>query len=216
MPAEQTESEILREEVRKQKEEAAERELRARQIERLKNRVSVGAIIITTALSFIGNVRSNRSGTVDGARASAESARRQAAELWAYYQTKLAERTALELARDRLRLDLARRAVEDATVKLEKLDLASYEERVREFESDTQLVYFHVQDLERQEDVSQRQTVEPARAVVRYDLGTKLMTLALILLSVTILSSKTWLFWGGVALGAIGMLVAFDGFLLFF
>jgi hypothetical protein len=216
MPAEQTESEILREEVRKRKEEAAERELRARQIERLKNRVSVGAIIITTALSFIGNVRSNRSGTVDGARASAESARRQAAELWAYYQTKLAERTALELARDRLRLDLARRAVEDATVKLEKLDLASYEERVREFESDTQLVYFHVQDLERQEDVSQRQTVEPARAVVRYDLGTKLMTLALILLSVTILSSKTWLFWGGVALGAIGMLVAFDGFLLFF
>jgi hypothetical protein len=216
MPAEQTESEILREEVRKQKEEAAERELRARQIERLKNRVSVGAIIITTALSFIGNVRSNRSGTVDGARASAESARRQAAELWAYYQTKLAERTALELARDRLRLDLARRAVEDATVKLEKLDLASYEERVREFESDTQLVYFHVQDLERQEDVSQRRTVEPARAVVRYDLGTKLMTLALILLSVTILSNKTWLFWGGVALGAIGMLVAFDGFLLFF
>ncbi len=218
MPSEASENEQLREEVRKQKEEAAQKEARARLTERLKNRVSVAAIIITTALSFIGNVRSNRSGTVDGAHAAAESARRQAAELWAYYQTKLAERTALELSRDRIRLDLQARgpSSDDASAKLESLELAGYEERIKAFEGDTQLVFFHVQDLEKKEDESERRTVEPARAVVRYDLGSKLMTLALILLSVTILSNKSWLFWAGAALGSIGMLVAFDGYFLFF
>jgi hypothetical protein len=218
MPSESTENELLREEVRQQKAEATEREERARQTEKLKNRVSVAAIIITTALSFIGNVRSNRSGTVEGAHAAAESARRQSAELWAYYQTKLAERTALELARDRLRLDFHERGVsrQDPSVRLEALKLVGYEERIQAFEGDTQLVFFHVQDLEKQEDVSERRTVEPARSVGRYDLGAKLMTLALILLSVTILSNKHWLFWAGTALGAIGMLVAFDGYFLFF
>ena len=38
-----------------------------------------------------------------------------------------------------------------------------------------------------------RQLVEPSRAVSIYDLGTKILTLALILLSVTILSYKYWL-----------------------
>jgi Domain of unknown function (DUF4337) len=218
MPGEQTENELLREEVRQQKEEAAERERRAKQIDLLKNRVSVAAIIITTALSFIGNVRSNRSGTVDGSRAAAESARRQSAELWAYYQTKLDERTALELARDRIRLDLRTRgaAEDDPTVKSEVLQVVGYEERIREFEDDAQLVFYRVQDLEKEEDLSVRKTAEPALAVGRYDLGSKLMTLALILLSVTILSNKSWLFWAGSALGAIGMLVAFDGYFLFF
>jgi hypothetical protein len=215
---EKSENELLREEVRQQKAEAAERAEGAQRTELLKNRVSVAAIIITTALSFIGNVRSNRSGAVEGARASAESARRESAELWAYYQTKLAERTALELARDRIRLDFRARGVsaDDPALKLEALKLVGYEERIRAFEGDTQLVFFHVQDLERQVDVSERKTFEPARAVVRYDLGSKLMTLALILLSVTILSNKHWLFWAGTALGAIGIVVAFDAYFLFF
>jgi hypothetical protein len=42
------------------------------------------------------------------------------------------------------------------------------------------------------------------------------ITLALILLSVTILSGRDWLFWAGAGLGAIGLLAAFDGYFLFF
>jgi hypothetical protein len=67
-----------------------------------------------------------------------------------------------------------------------------------------------------QEDEAARRMLEPALAAARYELGSKIITLALILLSVTILSNRLWLFWGGITLGAIGVLAAFDGYLLFF
>ena len=204
--------------MRQQKAEATHREEREAAQEELKNRVSVAAIILTTALSFIGNVKGDRADAVGGAKGAAEAARRQSAELWAYYQTKLAERTELEVSRDRVRLDLERRGLtrDDPSVKLDALKLTSYEERIQNFDADTQQVFYRVQDLEAQEDVQQRLAIEPGRSVFRYELGSKLITLALILLSVTILSGKRWLFWGGVALGSIGLLVAFDGYLLFF
>ena len=41
-------------------------------------------------------------------------------------------------------------------------------------------------------------------------------SLALILLSVTILSGKKWLLWAGIALGGVGLFMALDGYLLLF
>jgi len=216
--SQQEETELLREEVALQKHEAERRAEREATTEQLKNRVSVAAIILTTALSFIGNVKSDRSDAAGSARAAAESARRQGAELWAYYQTKLAEKTSLEMARDGIRLDLARRGLQprDPQAKLDVLKLTGYEERIRDFDAETERVFFRVQDLEAQEDVQQRSAMEPSRSAFRYELGGKLITLALILLSVTILSSKRYLLWAGVALGAIGLLVALDAYFLFF
>ncbi len=213
-----TENELLREEVEVQKREAHERELREQREEQLKNRVSVAAIVLTTALSFIGNVKSDRNDAAGAAKGAAESARRQAAELWAYYQTAASERVTMEVARDRIRLDLSKRGLtrDDPEAKLDALKLTDYEERVRDFDRQTQQVFYRVQELEAQEDVQQRRSVEPSQAAFRYELGGKLITLALILLSVTILSSKRWLLWAGVALGSIGLFVAFDGYFLFF
>lgn len=212
------ENALLREEVALQKREAEARDVREARSEELKNRVSVAAIILTTALSFIGNVRSDRSDTAGAARAAADSARRQGAELWAYYQMKMSERASLEIARDRIRLDLAARGVqlEDPKARLDVLKLTGYQESIRDFDTETQRVFFRVQDLEVQEDVQQRAAIEPSRSAFRYELGSKLITLALILLSVTILSSKRYLLVAGVALGAIGLLVALDGYFLFF
>jgi hypothetical protein len=212
-----SETELLREEVELQKHEAEARGVREKQQEQLKNRVSVAAIILTTCLSFIGNVKGDRSDAERSAKGGAEAARRQAAELWAFYQTKVAERTSLELARDRVRLDLSRRGLsrQDVEAKLDVVKLTTYEERIRDFEDETSRVYYHVQDLEKSEDLKLRAALEPGRAVVRYELGSKLITLALILLSVTILSNKRWLLWAGISLGAIGILVAFDGYFLF-
>jgi hypothetical protein len=212
------ETALLREEVALQKREAEARDVREARSEQLKNRVSVAAIILTTALSFIGNVRSDRSDTAGSARAAAESARRQGAELWAYYQMKMSEKASLEIARDRIRLDLAARGIqrEDARARLDVLKLTGYEESIRDFDTETQRVFFRVQELEVQEDVQQRAAIEPSRSAFRYELGGKLITLALILLSVTILSSKRYLLVAGVALGAIGLLVALDGYFLFF
>ncbi len=221
MPAEQPPSEetrLLREELAQQKVEKEERDRREEQAEEVKNRVSVAAIILTTALSFIGNVKGDRAEAAGSAKAAANEARREGAELWAYYQTKLAERTALELARDRVRLDLSRRGLrrDDPEAQLDAFKLTGYEERIRDFDTETQRVFYRVQDLEREEDVSHRAAIEPARAVFRYELGSKLITLALILLSVTILSSKRYLLWVGVTLGSVGLAVALNGYFLFF
>ena len=216
-PSPREETALLREEVALQKREAHARAEREARSEELKNRVSVAAIVLTTALSFIGNVRSDRSDAAGTARAAAESARRQSAELWAYYQMKMAEKSSMEIARDRIRLDLSARGIqrEDPKARLDVLKLTGYEERVRDFDAETQQVFFRVQDLEGQEDVQQRAAIEPARGAFRYELGAKLITLALILLSVTILSNKRYLLWAGVGLGAIGLLVALDGYFLF-
>jgi hypothetical protein len=217
MPADSEETKLLREEVALQRAEKEERDRLEEFKEELKNRVSVAAIILTTALSFIGNVKGVRADAAGSAKAAASEARRQGAELWAYYQTKLAERTSLELARDRVRLELARRGLsrEDPEVRMDAFKLTGYEERIRDFDTETERVFYRVQDLERQEDVSQRAAAEPGLAVTRYELGGKLITLALILLSVTILSSKRYLLWAGVTLGSIGLLVALDGYFLF-
>jgi hypothetical protein len=209
---------LQRQEVEQQQREARDRDEREQVQETLKNRVSVAAIVLTTALSFIGNVKGDRNDAAGSAKGAAEAARRQSAELWAYYQTAAAARTSMELARDRIRLDLARRDLsrDDPEAKLDALKLTDYEERVRDFDLQTTQVFYRVQELEAQEDVQQRKVLEPARAVVRYELGGKLITLALILLSVTILSGKRWLLWAGIALGAAGLLVALDGYFLFF
>jgi hypothetical protein len=218
-PGQQAEAEaqLLREEVAHQRAVEHERDEREARSEQLKNRVSVTAIILTTALSFIGNVKSDRADASSGFKQQAEAARRQGAELWAYYQTKLAERTTLEMSRDRVRLDLLRRGLShrDPEAKLDVLKLTGYEERIRDFGEETQRVFYRVQELEQTEDVSRRQAIEPARSVSRYELGSKLITLALILLSVTILSNKEWLLWAGIWLGVIGLLVALDGYFLF-
>jgi hypothetical protein len=215
-PEEGEQTRLLREEVALQKSEAARQKEKEAASEELKNKVSVAAIILTTALSFIGNVRSDRADAAGSARGSAESARRQGAELWAFYQTKLAEKTSLEIARDRVRLDLQRRGLsrEDPEAKLDVLKLTGYEERIRDFDTETDRVFFRVQDLERQEDQQQRASIEPAQSAFRYELGGKLITLALILLSVTILSGKRYLLWAGVALGAVGLMVALNGYFL--
>ena len=213
---ERGETALLRAEVAQQREDSATQKAREQRTDELKGRVSIAAIVLTTALSFIGTVRGTEQGVIDGAKEAAESARRQSAELWAYYQTKLAERTSLELADDRLRLDLRKRGLsrDDPSVRLEARKLDEYERRLGDFDSDTQQVFYRVQELEALEDVKLREKIEPAAAVFRYDLATKLITLALILLSVAILSSKRWLFWAGVALGSIGLLLALDGYFL--
>jgi hypothetical protein len=213
-----SENELLREEVALQQKEAEARAAREAAAEELKNRVSVAAIVLTTALSFIGNVKSDRNDAVGAAKGAADAARRQAAELWAYYQTAISSRATLEVARDRIDLDLAKRGLkaEDPEARRDALKQVEYMERVRDFERQSQQVFFRVQELEAQQDVQDRKAIEPAAASIRYELGSKLITLALILLSVTILSSKRWLLWAGVALGCVGLLVAFDGYFLFF
>src|SRR5207244_4015038 len=81
MPADSEETRLLREEVALQRAEKEERERDSAFKEELKNRVSVAAIILTTALSFIGNVKGDRADAAGSAKSAAVEARRQSAEL---------------------------------------------------------------------------------------------------------------------------------------
>ena len=217
-PGDTEEMRILREEVAHERAQEGIRDAREKRTEVLKNRVAVAAIILTTAMTFIGTIRGNRAEAIVHSKEAAEAARSQGAELWAYYQTKLAERTSLELANDRLRFDAQKRGLSetDPTIELESLKRTEYEQRIRDFDADTQQVFYRVQELERAEDAAERGRIEPTRAVSRYDLATKLITLALILLSVTILSNRAWLFIAGLVLGTFGILLAFNAYLLLF
>src|SRR5260370_42456174 len=104
-PQSSEETRLLREEVAQQKAEKEERDRREERDEELKNRVSVAAVLLNTALSFIGNVRGDRGEAARSFKSAAAEARRQGGELWAYYQTKRAHGTSLEMARDPVRLD---------------------------------------------------------------------------------------------------------------
>jgi hypothetical protein len=211
------ERDLLRKEVAEQKRESAARERRDKASDQLKNRVSLAAIVLTTALTFVGNIKASRQDAAGSATSAAGSARQQGSDTWNYYQSKLSERTSLEIARDRIVLDLAQRNLkrDDPQAKLDELRLSEYEERIAEFDRDAQLVFARIQELEAIADVEGRRAAEPKRAVGRYDLGSKIITLALILLSVTIISNRSWLFWAGAALGGTGLLIAFDGYFLF-
>ena len=215
--ADKEERELLRKEVAEQKRESAAREKRDKASDELKNRVSLAAIVLTTALTFVGNIKASRQDAAGSATGAASSARQLGSDTWNYYQSKLAERTSLEMARDRIGLDLAQRNLQrdDPRAKLDQLRLSEYEERIGEFDRDAQLVFARIQELEAVSDVEGRRAAEPKRAVARYDLGSKLITLALILLSVTIISNRSWLFWAGAALGGTGLAIAFDGYFLF-
>jgi hypothetical protein len=217
-PETRSDAQRLADEVHEQREEHAAQKIRDREGEILKDRVALAAIVLTTALTFIGNVKSDRDDAAKGHKEEAAVAKAHADELWGYYQTKLSERTSLEIAHDRLRFDLRRSPLqaEDPGLKLESMRLADYDERIHDFDRQAQQVFFRVQDLEKTEDVNLRGRIEPGRAVARYDVSTKLITLALILLSVTILVNKRWLLYVGMGLGFLGIIAALDGWLLLF
>ena len=183
----------------------------------LKNRVALAAVVFTTVLTFINNVKSERQSVGNGAKEAAATARARAGELWMFFQTKLTERTSLEIARDSLQVDLRRMtptATADHADPLAAMKLADYDEHIHGFDRQAQEVFFRIQELERTEDLQNRARFEPQRAFTRYDLASKIITLALILLSVTILAGRHWLLIVGIILGAVGVIVGVDGYLL--
>ena len=196
--------------------EATERKAREEATATLNNRVALAAVVFTTLLTFVNNVRGDRQSAANAAKEAGTAAESRAAELWTYYQTKLTERTNLELSYDRLRLEIRRSplAASDPSLRLEGMKLADYDERIHDFDRQTQQVFFRVQELERSEDLQNRARFEPERAFGRYDLASKVLTLALILLSVTIIAGRRWLLFVGIILGTLGVLIALDGYLL--
>ncbi len=193
--------------------DAEEKEV-AKQKARLTSRVSIAAISLTMLMSFLNFARTERDRAATGARTQAANARSAAEANWAHYQTTTAERSNYRVADDALVQLADSLPDEDPRVGAAHVRHIEYQSRIRVIDHENQQVFFVVQDLERRAALATRVADSIDRGVARYDLGSRVLTLALVLLSVTLLANRNYLFWVGLGVAGVGGAIAINGYFL--
>ena len=87
-----------------------------------------------------------------------------------------------------------------------------YEAKVRSLDDENTLVFHRIQSLNRREYLARRDSDAHQRQTDRYDMGIRTLTLALVLISVTLLVDRMYLFWFGLAVAAIGAVLGMTGY----
>jgi hypothetical protein len=116
-------------------------------------------------------------------------AQSRASDEWAFRQAKSIKLHLLDLSPTRDAADADR----------ERADIAASEERAR--------------DLERRRDEANRDAVERFEEHHRFAIGTNLLQIAIVLETVAAVLGRRSLWWGGIAVGAVGVLAFANGFL---
>lgn len=194
--------------------EDAEEKLEADAKELLTNRVSVAAIALTLLLSFIGFARENRSSASEAAALAAQRAKADLEAEWGYYATRAAERASYRLADETLMREVLVLADSDPRLGEAAVHHASYATRIEAIDDANRLVFFSIQDSERERLKQLRTGAKLDKQISRYDMGTQVLTLALVVISVTLLANRTWLFWLGLLIATIGAAIAVDGYFM--
>ena len=197
----------------REEKEAAEKE-HAKRKDRLTSRVSIAAISLTMLMSFLNFARTERDHAATNARTQAANARSASEANWAHYQTTTAERSNYRVADDALVQLADALPDEDPRVGAAHVRHIEYQSRMREIDRENQQVFFVVQDLERRAVLATRAADSIDRGVARYDLGSRVLTLALVLLSVTLLANRNYLFWVGIGVASVGGAIAINGYFL--
>lgn len=200
----------------REREEKAREKEKAGQKERLTSRVSVAAICLTMLMSFLGFARAERGSASGGAAADGARAKSDAEADWAYYQTRMAERSGYVVAEDTLARETATLPDDDPRVQLAAVHYAEYVARRTSIDQSNRQLFFVVQDLERQVVDDTRRAARIDRTIARYDMGTRILTLAVVLLSVTLLANRAYLFWVAAAVAVVGAAFAINGYFLLF
>jgi hypothetical protein len=195
----------------REEKERPEKEAEQRK-ERLTNRVSVAAISLTMLMSFLNFARTERDHAASDQRQQASSARSASEVNWAHYQTTTAERANYRVADDALQRSIAMLPDEDSRVSAAHVQHIEYDTRIHEIDQENRQIFFEVQDLERRAAVAERNADAIDRGIARYDLGARVLTLALVLLSVTLLANRRYLFWIGIGVAAFGAAIAVQGY----
>jgi hypothetical protein len=104
---------------------------------------------------------------------------------------------------------------DDARVQIAVVQHAEYYARIAAIDQENRQVFFLVQDLKAQQVAAQRRSAEINRSVDRYDMGVRVLTLAVVLLSVTLLANRAYLFWVGVGIALLGAAIAVNGYFVF-
>jgi hypothetical protein len=188
---------------------------RSKDKEKLSNRVSIAAIALTMLMSFLGFARSERDDAGRQARTAADKAKRDSEANWVLYQTKSAERASFLLAEDALTREAAALPDGDPRVRAASLNHVEYAQRITAIDNQTRQIFFVIQDLDTRYIQKTREAEHIDRKIEQYDMGTRVLTLALVILSVTLLASQAKLFWAAVAIAFVGAGIAISGYFLF-
>ena len=141
--------------------------------------------------------------TLLGHRASSEGSQKQAEafDQWAFYQAKSIREHGV---RNMLSLQSVITAVDKE--KSEKLKESS-EKEIEKYEKEKEQIGEKAKELQAERDVLQKK-------VDKFEAGESLLEIALVLCSITLLTRRSTLWIGGVAIAAVGLYFGIAGYLL--
>jgi hypothetical protein len=204
---------IERLDARDKAEQAHEKEISARK-EQLSNRVSIAAIALTMLMSFLNFARSEREDAGKALRGESAKAQREIDANWNLYQTRSSERSGYMRGEDQLTREVATLTENDPRLRIAELNHVEYASRVTALDNENRRVFFVIEDLERKQILASRQAQHIDDKLDRYDMGTRVLTLALVILSVTLLANQRHLFSAALVTAFIGAGIAISGYFL--
>lgn len=181
---------------------------------KVSQRVSLAALLLTMMLSFLGFVRAGEDSASTDAKTVVQQSKNDAASEWALYQTKQASRTGLVEAEDTIERSVLAMRADDPGRRLARFHHREYEAQVRLVDDENRHVFHRIQSLDRRSYLSQVDADHHDRRKNRYDMGIRTLTLALVLISVTLLVDRDYLFWFGLLIAAIGAVLGVTGYFL--
>ena len=196
------------------KAEHDEAEQAAKRKKQVSQRVSLAALLLTMMLSFLGFVRAGEDSALTDDKTAVQQSKNDAASEWALYQTKQASRTGLVEAEDAIERSVLAMHPDDPGRRLARFHHRDYEAKVRLVDDENRQVFHRIQSLDRRAYLSQADADHHDRRKNRYDMGIRTLTLALVLISVTLLVDRDYLFWFGLLIAAIGAALGVTGYFL--
>ena len=135
----------------------------------------------------------------------------QAANQWAYYQSKSIKGYLYEIQREGLELDLKKDQSKLAKSTREEYEkkIAAYSQKLKKYEDEKAEISKEAKKLETVRDQAQRNSGVFGLAVI-------FLQLAILLSSISALLKKKMVWIGSVVLGAVGIVYFANGFWLFF
>lgn len=187
----------------------------ARKTKHITSRVSIAAFTLTMLLSFLGFVRAGTDSASTALKTAAGKASDEIAGEWALYEARTSQRSAYQLGRDTLVRDSRGFADGDPRLRLARFSHAGYGLEIRRLDRENAQVFFVIQDLAMSEMHALRDAGRLDRRTHWYDMGIRTLTLALVLISVTLLANRDYLFWLGLVVAGSGAAIAVNGYFLF-
>jgi hypothetical protein len=180
----------------------------------INKRVSTAALLLTMMLSFLGFVRAQSDSDASDDKGLAQRSKSEAATEWTLYQTKTAQRSGFIAAEDTLAREVMSMTPADPRRRLARFHHHEYEAKIHLLDEENTQVFHVVQTLNRTAYHAIKSAEHHDRRTARYDMGIRTLTLALVLISVTLLVDRSYLFWVGILIALIGALFGVTGYFL--